>query len=143
MTIFSTRSPHSKASLPIQLRGKQYVSQRQPIPTTKSGTSPTSLGKQIEENNGSQSITRDELNKFLDDVSVAIAEGPKDGEPLPEIEADLKVISHFNKAGMKEWNKTYCFIYHNVKVYETGKKEHAKRMERMTIEEKVFGGHRF
>ncbi len=120
------------------------MSQRQTTQTTKSGTSPTNLGEQIIENNGApKGITRDELNKFLDDVSTALAMGKENGNAMPEIEADLKVIEHFNKNGMNAWNKSYFFIYHNVKVYETGKKEVAKRMEKMTIEEKVFGGHRY
>jgi hypothetical protein len=109
----------------------------------KSGTSQTSLGREIQENNGEQSLTRDELNKFLDDVSIALSNGAAEGESHPEVEADLKVIKHFNKAGMKAWEKSYYFIYHDVKVFEAGKKEQAKRMERMTIEEKVFGGHRY
>jgi hypothetical protein len=109
----------------------------------KSGTSQTNLGEQIAENNANKGITRDELNKFLDDVSVALNMGPENGEALPEIEADLKVIKHFNKTGMTGWDKSYCFIYNNVKVYEAGKKDIAKRMEKMSIEEKVFGGHRF
>lgn len=120
------------------------MSQHRQTQTTKSGTSQTNLGEQIRENNSKESsITRDELNKFLDDVSVALSMGPEEGEPIPEIEADLKVITHFNKNGMKDWNKALYFIYHGVKVYEAGKKEIAKRMEKMTIEEKVFGGHRY
>lgn len=118
------------------------MSQRQQIPTTKSGTSRTNLGNQIVENN-TQSITRDELNKFLDDVSYALQMGAPEGEVMPEIEAPLSTIQHFNKLGMKDWSKTYYFIYNNVKVYEAGKKEDAKRMEKMTIEQKVFGGHKF
>ena len=93
----------------------------------------------VENNEKAQGITREQKNAFLEAVSIALSDGPEDGNVMPEIEAEREVIAHFNKANMKDFDSALCFIYHNVKVFEKGRKEEAKKLERMTVEQKNFG----
>lgn len=90
------------------------------------------------ENNRAK-VDRASLNKFLDEVSGAMAEGATEDEDLPWIEAERPIIEHFNRGKMKDWDKTMFFIYHGVKVYEAGKREEAKRIQYQTIEDRNFG----
>lgn len=106
----------------------------------KSGTSKMSLAEEVVENNKPlEGVTRQEKNEFMEMVAEAISDGPKDGNPMPEIEAERRVIEHFNKAGMKDFDSSLYFIYHNVKVFEKGRKDEAKKLERMSVEERNFG----
>ena len=114
-----------------------------PIPTTtKSGTSKTALAAEIVENNEKQGITRAEKNEFLDKITQAIEAGVQPGNSMLEIEVPRKVIEHFNRGNMKDFDQTYYFIYHNVRVYEEGKKDISKRQDKMSIEDRNFGGYR-
>lgn len=116
------------------------MSQAHKTPTMKSGTSKTSLAEEVAETNPvvEEGITRQQKNEFLEAVAMALAD-VEPGQGLPEIEVDRKVIAHFNRANMADFDDSLCFLYHNVKVYEKGRKEEAKKLERMSVEERNFG----
>lgn len=78
------------------------------------------------------------MTKFLEDVAYAMALGPQD-EPLPFVEAPRKVIEYINRGRIEGFDAVKYCIFNGVKVYEEGKREHANRLESMTIEEKTFG----
>jgi len=63
------------------------------------------------------------------------------GQPQPEIEVPRKVIEHVCK-DLESFDKTHYFVFHNVRVYEEGKREQSKRAESMSLEDRVFGGFR-
>lgn len=73
----------------------------------------------------SQSPERADLSKFLDEVQKAPFLGPKDDDGIPYIEAPLEVIRYYMGAPqqMKGFEDTGYFIFHNVKVYEEGKRD--------------------
>lgn len=120
------------------------MTQVQPATTTKNGTSKTALSAEMVENNEKveKGLTRAEKNEFLEKISTAIELGPEAGEALPEIEVPRKVIEHFNRANMKDFNDTHFFVYHNVRVYEEGKRDMSKKTEKLTVEERQFGRRR-
>jgi len=91
--------------------------------------------------NKDQGITRAEKNNFLTLIAEAMEEY-KPGQPMPEIEVPRKVIEHFNRSHMGNFNDVHYFVYHNVRVYEEGKRDIFKRQEKMSLEDKVFGGFR-
>ena len=93
----------------------------------------------VANNEAKTGITRDDKNAFLEAVSVALSDGPVDGNVMPEIEAEREVIAHFNRQNMKDFDSALYFIYHNVKVFEKGRMEEAKKLERMTMEQRNFG----
>lgn len=88
-----------------------------------------------------EGLTRDEINSFLYQVGEArdawIARGRK-GD-LEELEFDRKVIARFNPSGMKHFDDTLYFVYSDVKIYEKGRKDEAKKIESMTMEQKLHG----
>ena len=112
--------------------------------TTKSGTSKTDLAAEIVENNqkAEKGITRSEKNEFLELISDAIDRGPEPGNAMPEIEVPRKMIEHFNKVNMRDFDKTHYFIFHNVRVYEEGKRAGSKAAEKQSLEDRFFGGYR-
>ena len=110
----------------------------------KSGTSKTDLAAEMVENNAKaeKGITRAEKNEFLEMISDAIERGAEPGNHMPEIEVPRKVIEHFNRQNMKSFDETHYFVYHNVRVYEEGKRLTSKAAERQTLEDRFFGGYR-
>jgi hypothetical protein len=83
-------------------------------------------------------ITREEHNAFL--AQIAECEYQY-GKAQPEIEVPRKIIEHVCK-DMEGFDKTHYFVYHNVRVYEEGKRDQSKRAEKMSLEDRVFGGFR-
>lgn len=110
----------------------------------KSGTSKTDLAAEIVENNAKseKGITRSEKNEFLEQISEAIDAGPQPGCSMPEIEVPRKIIEHFNKQNMKDFDSTHYFTFHNVRVYEEGKRDISKAAEKQSLEDRFFGGYR-
>ena len=118
------------------------MSQAQTRTTTKSGTSKTALAAEVAENNATNQeagVTREELNAFL--AKVAECEWVP-GQPQPEIEVPRKLIEHVNRKNMDNFDQTHYFVYHNVRVYEEGKRDMSKQLEKMSLEDRVFGGYR-
>lgn len=108
--------------------------QVQMTPNTNPGSSP-SLSKSKED----KGPTRNELNEFLEDVAVATARGPEDGDPTPHVEASRKIIEFYNRNNMKGFDHAGYFILQGVKVYEKGKKEAADARDRMSMEQVNHG----
>lgn len=81
--------------------------------------------------------TREELNQFLEDVSIALAE--KVGAEIPEITAPRSVIEYYNRGNLKGFDEVGYFVFNNVKVFDPTHMEASKRRESLTIEEKLFG----
>lgn len=59
---------------------------------------------------------------------------------MPGVEADRKIIEHFNRGKMAGVDAVGYFVYEGVKVFEAGKREESERREALTAEERVFGG---
>lgn len=82
----------------------------------------------------------------MEQVSNATYEGPYEtllnGSQVPYIEAELPVIQHFIGRLPETWKEAPYIIYHNVKVYEKGKREEAVRRANMSMEEIKFGNSR-
>lgn len=56
------------------------------------------------------------------------------------METPRKMIEHFLRAQIAGFEKTYYFIYDNVKVFEEGKREEGERIENLSSEERMHGG---
>lgn len=110
----------------------------------KNGTSKTDLAAEMVENNAKaeKGITRSEKNEFLELISDAIERGVEPGNQMPEIEVPRKIIEHFNRQNMKSFDETHYFVYHNVRVYEEGKRAVSKAAEKQSLEDRTFGGYR-
>ena len=78
------------------------------------------------------------MNKFLEDVAYAMAEGPKD-EAMPWVEAPRNVIEYINKGRLDGFDAVKYCLFNGVKIYEEGKREGAFQRDQQTIEERTFG----
>lgn len=102
------------------------------------------MAAEIAENNlkPEKGITRSEKNEFLEAISEAMDQGPLPGNAMPEIEVPRKIIEHFNKSNMSSFDQTHYFVFHNVRVYEEGKRAGSKAAEKQSLEDRFFGGYR-
>lgn len=55
-----------------------------------------------------------------------------------EIEAPIEVIEWFNRGKMDKFRAVGFYTHENIKVYEAGKKEEAKRLEERSVDEVNF-----
>jgi len=64
----------------------------------------------------------------------------KDNE-IPSVEVPRRVIEHYNRGNaIKSFDEAGYFIFNNVKVYESGKKDLADQKDAMSMEQKLHGG---
>jgi hypothetical protein len=70
-------------------------------------------------------------------VSIALA-GAEKGK-LPAIEATRKVIEHYNRGKLAQFDEAHYFVFGGVKVFEEGKREEAERKEGRTSQDIVWG----
>ncbi len=96
------------------------------------GTSETLLSDNLK----GEIVTREELTQFLDDVTNALS--TQIGGGLPTIEASRKVIEHYNKGKMAEFDVPGYFLFHGVRVCEPGKSEQIIAKDSLTIEQTLF-----
>ncbi len=76
---------------------------------------------------------KDGVRELLSDIAVAqAAEDPDD----KFVEADARVIKHFQKSGVGE---TGYFWYQGVKVYEKGRKAAVDERDALTADQVAFG----
>lgn len=88
------------------------------------------------ENSITSSVTREELNKFFEDVGIAIQMGPIDDD-MPWVEAPRAVLEHFNRSNMAGVDSVGYFVYQGCKVYEEGKQEEARAKELASPEQRT------
>lgn len=101
-------------------------------PDTSPGISTSSLENADE-------ITQSDLNKFYDVIALAIRR--KEGNEMPSVEVPHRIVEHYNKGkSMEGFKSAGYFVYNNVKVYETGRKAEFEALDKMTMEQKNFGG---
>lgn len=60
-------------------------------------------------------------------------------ENAAEVEVPRRVIEYYNKGNLTGFDKVGYFVYQNIKVYETGKKEESKAKENKTMEQLLHG----
>ena len=65
------------------------------------------------------------LSDFLDDVAKAPLMPVPDFDGIPYIETSLEIIKYYNKTPkmLKAFEDTGYFIFHNVRIYEAGKRD--------------------
>lgn len=98
----------------------------------KVGISQTSIKEETLLNNSGPS--REDLNKFMDDVTFALQDGHA------EIESPRTIIEYYNKGNIQGFDEAGYFIYRGVKVYETGKKieNQKKELANFDLHKKLF-----
>lgn len=106
----------------------------------KVGLSKTSLSEQVVENNKVTGATREQLNEFLEAIAIAVS-GRQTIHEVPEIETSRAVIEHYNRGNISGFDNVGYFVFNNVKVFELGKVDEAKKRDCLTMEQKLFGGH--
>jgi hypothetical protein len=91
----------------------------------------------------SEEVTQSDLNSFLDEISRAGMLYVHGQEP-PCIEVSRKIIAHFNRGDgpMAAIDQVGYFLFHNVKVFERGKREGAEARDARTLEQAKFQGAR-
>lgn len=104
---------------------------------TKAGTSNNLVNETLKENN-SKHATRADINEFLDDVSTAIQ--AKVGDEMPCVEANKRIIEHYNRGSMQGFKDVGYFIFNGVKVFEKGKVDEFVNKDKLTMEQVVFRG---
>lgn len=110
--------------------------QPQTAPTTNVGISNNLLKEAIIQNNDD---SRQEVNEFLREVAVHVGT-PTNGE-MPAMEANRRVIEHFNcgQKAMEGFEAAGYFVYAGVKVYEKGKREAFEKRDNLDMEQVNFG----
>lgn len=111
---------------------------RPTTPDTNLGTLDSSLAENL---SGIQTPkdSRHPLNKFQDDVAVALVEGPSPEDDLPLIETERAVIEFYNKGAMKQFDEAGYFIFRDCRVCEIGNSQKVRDGLSMTHEEKLHG----
>lgn len=62
------------------------------------------------------------------------------GQEPPCIEVARKIVAHFNRGAMPAFDEVGYFLFHNVKVFERGKRQQAEARDARTLEEAKFQG---
>ncbi len=86
-------------------------------------------------------MTREELNRFFEDVGIAIQMGPIEDDDMPWVEAPRAVLEHFNRSNMDGVDSAGYFVYQGCKVYEQGKRDDARLKEMATPEQRTLANH--
>ncbi len=97
----------------------------------------------MQENNQEFGPDRNTLNKFLDAVAKApmMPKETYEEDTMPYVEAPRVIIEFYNKGttALKAIAETGYFIFHNVKVYEEGKRDSVLAAEKELDKKRKYG----
>ncbi len=95
------------------------------IPQTQHTNLGTADSLQKDRENAKRNFNK--IEKFNDDVQIALMMAQESGEKLPVIEASREVIEHFNRQNIKGFDSAGYFIHKGVLVCENGNSDAIKR----------------
>lgn len=108
----------------------------QTTPTTSDGTSSSSQ-KKLLDNNRPTAASRDDINKFFEDFSMAKqSQVPGAIAGIPEVEAPREVVEHLAAGRVKELEKTPYIVYDGCIVFIEGK--HQEILDEMKKNDKLY-----
>lgn len=91
-------------------------------------TQPTSLGtaENFSKERESAKKNFNKIEKFNDDVQIALMVAQEQGDGLPLVETSRDVIEHFNRQNLKGFDATGYFMHKGVVVCESGQAQKIK-----------------